>query len=311
VPGGEGSAGECATGRFTAGTLVYAASLAKQVTAGCAALLARDGALDVDAPLAHFLPELPPWAATVRVRHLIHHTSGLPLGDQSPPAIDRAGPAESSGRAAPGEALPGSDRARLAEPDRTTAGVLAAAGDGPVTPPGTRYAYSNVGYVALGAVVERVAGRSLDDVARARIFEPLGMTAARFWTGPGPAPAGAAPLDPVHPAPLSAGDGGMWSTAADLLRWCAGLDADALGITARVQTPGRLDDDTPLGYAWGMGVRASRGRTVYRHGGSYADVRTMLIRVPEEGFDLVILALADRTERWTALADDLIAQRPG
>jgi hypothetical protein len=56
-----------------------------------------------------------------------------------------------------------------------------------------------------------------------------------------------------------------------------------------------------------MGVRRSRGQVVYRHGGSYADVRTMLVRVPERGFDLVILSLADRSTRWTALTDALLA----
>jgi hypothetical protein len=42
-------------------------------------------------------------------------------------------------------------------------------------------------------------------------------------------------------------------------------------------------------------------------GGSYADVRTMLVRVPERGLDLVILSLADRGERSTAPADALLA----
>ncbi|WP_345386678.1 serine hydrolase domain-containing protein [Nonomuraea salmonea] len=62
----------------TATTLVYAASLSKQLTAACAALLVKDGVLDVDAPLSRWLPELPPWASDVRLRHLVHHTAGLP-----------------------------------------------------------------------------------------------------------------------------------------------------------------------------------------------------------------------------------------
>jgi hypothetical protein len=98
----------------------------------------------------------------------------------------------------------------------------------------------------------------------------------------------------------------MWSTAADLLRWAAALDADELGITGLLETPGRLDDGTVLDYAWGMGVREHAGRRVLRHGGSYADTRTMLLRVPEEGFDLVVLAPADRSERRTQLTDRLL-----
>jgi CubicO group peptidase (beta-lactamase class C family) len=258
-------------------TPVYTASLAKQVTAACAALLVRDGRLDVDATVASLLPGLPPWAARVRVRHLIHHTGGLP-GETS------VGPAGG---------------------DRTSAGVRDTAA--PDVPPGSRYRYSNAGYVHLADVVSAVAGAPLPDVARRWIFEPLGMTDTLFWTGPAPRPPGAAPLDPPHPAPLSLGDGGMWSTAADLLRWADGLNDDRLGVTALLQTPGTLDGGTPLDYAWGMGVRAYGGHVAYRHGGAYADVRTMLVRVPGKGLDLVVLALADRSERRTGLTDRLLA----
>jgi CubicO group peptidase (beta-lactamase class C family) len=269
APGG-GDVVACAVdparGGPTTTTLIYMASLAKQVTAACAALLARDGRLDVDAPV--------PWSPEVRVRHLIHHTAGLPA--EHPTGTDR-----------------------------TSAGVLRAAGRLDA-PPGTRQSYSNVGYVRLAEVIGAAAGEPLPEFARRRIFEPLGMTDTLFWSGPGPRPPGAAPLDPPHPAPLSIGDGGLWSTAADMLRWADGLNTDRLGVTALVQTPGRLDDGTPLDYAWGMGVRDHGGHVTYRHGGSWADVRTMLVRVPEKGLDLVVLALADRTERRTALTDRLL-----
>jgi hypothetical protein len=91
-----------------------------------------------------------------------------------------------------------------------------------------------------------------------------------------------------------------------LVRWCDALNGDRLGVTGLVQTPGRLDDGTPLDYAWGMGVRSHKGHLVYRHGGGYADVRTMLVRVPEIGLGLVVVAAADRSERRTALTDALL-----
>jgi CubicO group peptidase (beta-lactamase class C family) len=345
----------CAPGsrRLTTSTLVYVASLAKQVTAAGAALLVRDRLLDIEAPLATYVDGLPAWARTVRLRHLVHHTSGLPpevapavsglspAASGSPPGASGSPPGASGsppgasgsppgasgsppGASGPppgafggpaarpdasavvglGAGPPGASAAR----DRTTAAVLAAgAAGGLEAEPGSRFAYSNVGYVFLAAAIEAAARLSFAEFAQRRIFEPLGMADTLFWSGPDPAPPGAAPLDPVHPAPLSLGDGGMWSTAEDLLRWSVALDEDRLGITGRLQTPGRLGDGTETDYAWGMGVRTSRGQTAYRHGGSYADVRTMLVRVPERGFDLVILSLADRTERRTRLADALLA----
>ena len=60
--------------RLTATTRVYTASLSKQLTAACAGLLAQAGRLDIESPLARWLPELPSWAAAIRLRHLVHHT---------------------------------------------------------------------------------------------------------------------------------------------------------------------------------------------------------------------------------------------
>jgi CubicO group peptidase (beta-lactamase class C family) len=244
----------------TTTTLVYMASLAKQVTAACAALLVHDGRLDVETTVAAWLPDLPDWSHTVLIRHLLHHTSGLPL-----------------------------------EGDRTVE-----------APPGTRYSYSNVGYVLLAEIVRAAGGEPLPDLAHRRIFAPLDMTQTLFWYGPEPAPPGAAPLEKSQPPPLSIGDGGMWSTAADMLRWADALDHDRLAVSDVMQTPGRLDDGTPLDYAWGMGVRTYAGHRAFRHGGSYADVRTMLVRVPEKGLDLVILALADHGSRCVRLTDSVL-----
>jgi CubicO group peptidase (beta-lactamase class C family) len=67
-------------GPTTTGTVTYTASLSKQITAACAALLVRQGRLDTDPTLAQWMPELPAWASTVHLHHLIHHTSGLPEG---------------------------------------------------------------------------------------------------------------------------------------------------------------------------------------------------------------------------------------
>ena len=265
-------------------TLIYAASLAKQVTAACAALLVQRGVLDVDAALSRWLPELPAWAETVRLRHLVHHTAALPDAE-----IDAA-------------------LAAAGETDRTTRGVLDALSRLPALDrrPGAGYVYSGAGYVCLAAVVQRAAGQLLPAFASAHLFGPLEMADTRYWPGPGPAPPGAAPLASAHPAPLSLGDGGMWSTAEDLLRWSQALNTDQLGIGGLLQTPGRLDDGTLLDYAWGMGVRSHAGHRVYRHGGGWPGVRALLARVPDLRLSLVTVALADDSERRVPLVASLL-----
>ncbi|GIG00424.1 hypothetical protein Cci01nite_55170 [Catellatospora citrea] len=274
--------GRTAAGRpFGEDTLAYGASLSKQVVAALVALVMRQGGLAVDEPLSRRLPELPAWAQSVRLRHLLHHVGGLPGDD----LVDGA--------------LTG---------DRTGPGVLAALRTlpEPAAPPGTEHAYSNAGYVCLAEAVRRAAGAELPALAEKLLFTPLGLTATRFWDGPEPAPPGAAALSPSAPAPLSLGDGGLWSTAADLLRWADALNDSSLGVSGLLQAPGRLDDGTILDYAWGMGVRRRHGLTVYRHGGGWPGVRTLLARVPDRGIGVIVTALDDDTDRTVALTDGLL-----
>ncbi|MFI6484936.1 serine hydrolase domain-containing protein [Nonomuraea sp. NPDC050663] len=261
-------------------SLLYVASLSKQMTAACAALLVLDGALDVESPLSRWLPGLPPWAAYVRVRHLVHHTAGLPA--------DRRVDARTAGRTTAGilDAL-----ATFAEPDHRA---------------GAHHAYSNAGYVCLAAVVETVAGEPLPGFARHRLFAPLQMDGTRFWAGPEPAPPGAVPLVTPRPAPLSLGDGGVWSTLTDLLRWGQAMNDDELGVSALTQTPGRLDDGTPLDYAWGVGVRSQAGHRVFRHGGGWIGLRALHARVPALGLSVALVATRDHTERRVALMNGLL-----
>ncbi|NUW46515.1 serine hydrolase domain-containing protein [Nonomuraea rhodomycinica] len=268
---------------MTATTLVYAASLSKQMTAACAALLVRDGVLDMESPLSPWLPELPAWAGAVRLRHLVHHTAALPTDAEVDALI--AGDA-----------------------DRTTAGVIRALTRFPALDrrPGAGYLYSNAGYVCLAAVVERAADMPLPAFARRHLFAPPAMADTRYWAGPGPMPPGAAPLARPRPAPLSLGDGGVWTTLGDLLRWGQALNADTFGVSELMQTPGRLDDGTPIDYAWGAGVRSHAGYRVYRHGGGWPGLRALHARVPALDLSVAVVATDDRTERRVPLLNGLL-----
>jgi hypothetical protein len=73
-----------------------------------------------------------------------------------------------------------------------------------------------------------------------------------------------------------------------------------------MQTEGGLDDGTPVGYAWGMGVRSHAGSRVYRHGGGWPGLRALLARIPDLKRSVVIIALADDSERWTGLAASML-----
>jgi CubicO group peptidase (beta-lactamase class C family) len=268
---------------LTADTVVYTASLSKQITAACAALLVRQTRLDTESSLARWMPELPTWAGTVKVRHLIHHTSGLPEDIQF-------------------------DDLHRAGLDRTTTAVLQSLirADRLRTTPGTAFRYSNAGYVCLAVIIERSTGQPLPDFAHEHVFQPLGMRSSRYWSGPAAHPPGAAPTGATYPAPLSLGDGGVWSTASDLLRWGQALERDELGVSALLHTPGHLDEGTELDYAWAIGVRTHAGSQIYRHGGLWAGVTTQLVHIPDQKASLVILALDIDEQRAAGLADATI-----
>ena len=138
-------------------TAFEAASISKPVFAYVVLSLARDGLIDLDAPLQTLVAALPelshdPRADTLTPQLLLTHRGGLPNW-----------------------------RSRLQFGARSYAELFA-----PddrlefVVDPDTEYRYSGEGYVLLQRVVETITGQGLDELARERVFDPLGMTRSSF-----------------------------------------------------------------------------------------------------------------------------------
>jgi len=164
--------------------------------------------------------------ADIRLRHLLHHTSGL------------------ADVTAPSRRVPASNADVFERLQRRRQPALDS--------PGRRCCYNNTGYVLLAEVVSRVFQRPIGPLAWERIFRPLAMT--RTWLS------AVAPIPTTEPSPPGTlGDGGLWTTVADLIGYLNALNCDLLdpAVVHRVETPGWLDDGTPLDYAWGVRVTAS------------------------------------------------------
>lgn len=134
-------------------TIFDAASLTKVVvTATAVQLLIEDGKLDMEAPLNRYLPECAGAARdAITLRHLLTHTSGLKAGLPAKPAWR------------------GKDAA-----------LALACKEVPTHPPGSFFRYSDINFILLGHIVERVSGEPLDRFAQTRIFAPLGMTRSGY-----------------------------------------------------------------------------------------------------------------------------------
>lgn len=273
-------------------------SITKSFTAVAILQLAEEGKLTVDNPVERFLPlRIRPRGEPIRIEHLLTHTTGLP-------ALAYAEAQIRWEQGTGGAPLP-----------LATAGDFVAWLDGAEdwveARPGERWFYLNEGYILLGAIIERVSGRTYAQYVRERILEPVGMTETGFLgedLGPELAtpyviPAQGEPKEgKVVPMPIGS-DGGLASTALDLAKYLAVflrrgaplLQAEAFAemVRPRVPQPHGPAVPGPIGrasYACGLSVQPFLGRTLVGHGGSVLVYTAHIGFVPEEGVGVAVLA---------------------
>ena len=259
---------------LTGDQLFQIGSISKSFTALCVFRLMEAGKLRLDQDIATLLPGAPlPAGATITVQNLLNHSSGLP--DDAP--------------------------------------LFPRGGDGRLWrgfEPGTQWSYSNLGFLMLGTIVERLEGRPLAQVIGERILTPLGMRATRgsILTGDRAHYAqGHSPLygdrgyprgGPLGPGPwtdVTQGAGCVASTAQDMALYCRWLiaagqgkgapilsDAGALRFTrATIDAP-----DWAVGnskYANGLAVVSVGGRMLLHHTGGMLAFNSALHVDPQAG----------------------------
>ena len=214
-------------------TVFRIASMTKSFT-GLAILKLRDeGKVDLDAPVAKYIPELASLAQPTRdsppitVRHLLTHTAGFP---EDNPWGDRQ------------MELSEADLSRWLSSDIPFS-----------TATGSSFEYSNYGYAMLGQVVSNVAGKSYNEYVNAEILGPLGLTSAVWEAGDIPADRLATGYrlqdeeDLLAEVPLGDGTfasmGGLFISSRDLAKWVA------LMLSA---FPPRDDPESPPALRWSL-----------------------------------------------------------
>ena len=245
------------------------ASASKQFTAMSIMLLKKEGKIDIDAKLTDYIPELP--YSTITIRNLLNHTSGLP---------DYVGFLNSYWR----------DK-KVMPTNEDVISIMAAKKFKLKFAPGSRFAYSNTGYVVLATIVERLSGERFPNFVKQHIFDPLGMTHSYIHTT-------TLDVDSVHLKTMVAGhrghfvipmticdgpvgDKGVYSTVEDLYIWDQALEHSKL-IPAELQeeefSPGRTNKGAEVPYGFGYRLRLCPwGRLVY-HNGLWGGFKSSFLR---------------------------------
>ncbi|HEV3512487.1 MAG TPA: serine hydrolase domain-containing protein [Candidatus Sulfotelmatobacter sp.] len=273
------------------------ASFSKQFTAMCIMLLVHDGKLHYDDHLTDIFPEFPAYGKPITIRNLLNHTSGLPdyediLTAQYPHTPD--------------EQIPQiHDAGVLKLLEQQTAGKF---------PAGSKWQYSNSGYVVLGLIVEKVSGKPFGQFLHDRIFAPLHMIGTLAYEkgknevrrrayGHTKEKDGWRETDQSSTS-ATLGDGGIYTSIDDLAKWDRALRQHNLLSEAEMQPaltpvqptggPAKSENGSLVSYGFGWFLDPYKGHKRMWHDGETMGFRTTIQRLPDD--DLTVIVLANRTD---------------
>jgi CubicO group peptidase (beta-lactamase class C family) len=262
-------------------TLFAIGSVSKQFTCACILLLVESGKLSVHDPVAKFYPNLTR-AKDITLLDLMNHVSGYP--DYYPlDFVDR----------------------RMQRPIAEDEIIAQYGGARLDFEPGSKYSYSNTGYILLGRIVEKVSGEKLGDFLARRIFKPLGMDHTLYEPdysdsrlASGYTTFALSPPEAVAPEGRGwlCGAGGIFSTPTDLAKWNLALmsglvlkpESLALMTAARKLTSGRISE-----YGCGLSVRTQSGRQVLSHNGAVSGFNASSAMIPSTRSAVIMMCNLD------------------
>ncbi len=269
----------------TADTRFNLGSMNKMWTAVAVAQLVEQGKVDLDATVGRYLPDLPNKSIreTVRVRHLLSHTSGMGSYFRNGFLRDKT------------------YAARAADI------VPFYADDSLSFTPGARMQYSNAGFALLGLIIERVSGKSFYDYMKSNVLDRAGMKHAAYVdVRPHPTDVAVGYATPEdgggaskenwdnieqHSSPA----GGAFASAGDLVAFSRALWGGKLVSPALVKefTTGKVAMGPQMKYAFGFGVGDIGGWRQVGHNGGIPGANAELMMFPDQGIDVVVLANMD------------------
>ena len=256
----------------TADTIYRIGSLTKTFTATAAMALVEKGQLSLEDPICRYVHQCPPAWSSVRVKHLLSHTSGIPDLFNAVPAAPLNGTVDAIDKAI--------QSASKVELDST---------------PGSHFAYRNFNYMLVGYILEAVTKQGLVDVLQSTVLRSAGTTQTGYddvWAIVNGRARGydvkEGRMRNVEYKDYSAyAAGGLLSTVHDLYAFQQALWNGRIlqpATLAEMLTPRQGD------YGYGWQIKHYFGRTMYNHSGGTYGFASHLAVYPDERLVIVVLS---------------------
>ena len=259
-------------------TVYQSGSVGKQFTATAVMMLVEEGKIGLDDPLTKYFQDAPASWNEITVRELLSHTGGF--GDY-PKKFDF-------------------------RKDWTEDELIKVVEGIPLAyPPGTKWDYSNLGFLTLGVLIHRVTGQFYGDFLEQRIFHPLGMNTTRIISEADIIPNRAAGYrlvkgelknqEWVAPALNTTADGSLYFTILDLAKWDAALYTETLlkkSSLDQMWTVAKLKNGEPNkgNYGFGWFVEQRNGHRCIHHDGAWQGFETAIDRYVDDQLTVVALS---------------------
>lgn len=272
-------------------TVYRIGSITKQFTAAAVLRLAEQGRLSLDDSVGRHLPGVPAAWRGARIRQVLNHTSGIPA----------------------------SFVGTVQEWDRMTPELLVPllANEPLDFAPGTEFRYSNLGYIVLGLLIEKVTGKTYAHHVESTLLRPLGLRDTRYCDVEPVIERRASGYDAhdtvlvnaaYNPMRLPFSAGALCSTVGDLAAWNRALATGRVvspASWARMTTPEGAARAS--GYGYGLFVRPVEGHASLGHGGAVEGFRGINAYLPGDSLSVTILTNLGRDGPEAILGDVVLA----
>lgn len=268
-------------------TVLQTGSVGKQFTATAVMMLVEEGKVRLDDKLSKYFTGTPEAWKDITVRNLLTHTSGIPEYTETKNPLAK-------------ELF--NMRADYTEDDLYQRLIKL-----PLDfEPGTKWQYSNSGYLLLGVLIHKVTGEFYGNFLQERVFRPLGMTATRIISeadivanrssGYELVKGEIKNQEWVSPTLNTTADGALYTNVLDLGKWDAALYTEKLikrSSLEQMWTPVKLKDGNTYPYGFGWFLNEANGHRLIEHDGAWQGFTMNISRYVDDGLTVIVMTNLD------------------